>query len=148
MRKQCSNTRDCLTRANSTQPLLHENAVVVVKRHNICNRTQSDKVEKLRRNPGATHLSLFLQHFPECSHDIKRNANPRQIAAREGTADQIRIDDHVSLGKFFRRQVMIGYEYGYARLFRGAHARKTRNTVVDCDDQLRRSLGSYLHDLR
>ena len=83
-----------------------------------------------------------------CSHHVKRDADARQRLGAKARLGQIRIDDDVGRGQLRSGQMVVGDENIDAERARSAHARKTRDAVVDRDEQRRRSLGRKRHDLR
>jgi hypothetical protein len=146
LRQQCLYARDGAACTNTFEALLDENAVVVVQRHDVGNGAQGDEVQVLRCGFRSAGDTLAIEPAAERRHQVKSDADTSQVAARELTARQIRIDDDIGCGQFCCRQVMIRDEHLDATVTGFADACNTRNSVIDRDNQLWRHPGGDLDD--
>ena len=96
--EQRTDSRHTAARADTSQTLRHEYAIVRIERDDIRHRAERHEVEKLRRmgRPGGSELCLIEPSFDGSQH-VKRDAHTRQRATAEAAAGEIGIDDHVGV---------------------------------------------------
>ena len=108
------------------QAVLHENAVLSLKLHEIGQRAQRHKIQ------GATHVharrAAFGKTGIELRHEKKRNADPGQRNAR--TIRQLGIAQHRRFRQLLRRQMMIGHHHIHAELTGPGNGRPVGNAAV------------------
>ena len=109
--EQRGDTRYRVAAAHAQQTLLHENAVVVVQRHNIGHCAQCNQVKILRRYFRSTVSAALFQHAANPGHEVERNSHAGQVRTRELAVLQVRVDDDRRRGKFIARQMMVRHQH-------------------------------------
>ncbi len=96
-------THDRMTGTNSQQSLVHEDAIVVIERHDVGDRTQRNEVEVLGGDLGGAGSALLLQHASNARHQVEGNTDAGQVATRKPAAIEVRVNDDCGVRQFLRR---------------------------------------------
>ena len=131
--QQRFDTGNRVASAHAHETLLNQYSIVVIQRHNIGHRTQRHQVQKARRNSCRTSLPLFFQHTADSRHEVKSDTDTGEIATRELTAFEIRVNDDGRIWNVVTRQMMICNQYRNAELICDGDAFDTGDTIVDRD---------------
>ena len=124
-------TRQTTPCTNPAQPLVHQNAIVAIERHEIGNRSERNEIEQVC-NGGRSLAESARVDFPgQRSKQIERDTHASEGLAGKGIALDIGIHDCRRGWQLRGRQVVVGDQRIDAQRVRRGHARMARDTVVD-----------------
>ncbi|SQI44938.1 Uncharacterised protein [Serratia plymuthica] len=138
--QQRPDARPTLAGANAIQALIHQNAVIGVKRHYVGNRAESDQIQQFcqvrHRQRALFKPTAFTQPGTQRQHQIESHTDAGQGFGGELTAAQVRVDDRFRRRQGFPRQVVVGDQYLHTLGVRHVNARMGRDAVIHGQDQL------------
>ena len=130
-----------MTLANTAQPLFYQDAIIMVKRHHVGDRTQRNEVQPLREI-GDSYVPAFepaarFKPGTQGHQHVKHHADTGERFAGKNIPRLIRIDNGIGSRQFLTRQVVIGDQHIDAKLARGSNAIDTGNTIINGNQQVR-----------
>ena len=128
---QRANSRSRLAGVNAAQTLLHQDAVVVIERHDVGDRAERRRGRgsppcSVRSMPMRSNQPRSRSSRAQQREHIEDDADTGEIRAAEPATGQIRIDDRVRVGHFAPGQMMIRDDRR-SRRRRGPRARLRRS---------------------
>ena len=146
--EQRSHSGRCPSGPDPPQPLLHEDAVVVVEGHHVCDRAHGDEVEERSEVRSGGAARAFPPPGAQRAEHVEHHPDPGEAFAREAVAGAVRIDHGVGGRQLRAGQVMVGDQDADAELLRTGNPLHARDTVVDGDDEAGPLLPCALHERR
>ena len=124
--------------ADSSQPLIDEDAVGVIEPDDVGDRAQRHQVEQRgqMRLGAMREMTALAQQRPQRAQHVEHHADAGQMLARKRAARLIGIDDPRRLRQPFAGQVMVGDQHVDAERLRRGDTFDARDAVVDGDDHV------------
>ena len=149
-REQCTDAGRGASGAHALEPLLDQNAVVVIQSHHVRHCAERDQVQQRRQIglPGRIAPDSPLTHLGTQGHQhVEHHAATGQVARRERTAGLVRVDDQ-RVRQCVTGQVMVGHQHFDAARPCRIDPGHAGDAVVDGDDQVRLARRRQVDDFR